>query len=189
MEAPVPALVRARLLFSALILVAFASAASAGTTAEQLVGLSRAGVSDDILITLIQSDGSTFQLSADDILKLHNGGLSDAVIRAMQATAKRTTPGSAPVNGDQQTKTEQQITTTTPAVVNVYQTVTQRVEPSSSAAVPVYQYPIFGMYTLPIAVPVYAAAPRPVVRPAPVYWGWGGQRRPDTWQEPVNRDK
>jgi len=156
---------------------------AAATTAEQLVGLSRAGLSDDILITLIQTDGSTFQLSADDILKLHTAGLSDAVIRAMQATSKRAAPAPAASKQEPQTQVEQ-VTTATPPVVNVYQTVTQHVEPpANTAPPPYYPYGAYGIYTWPIAVPVYTAVPRPAPRPAPVYWGWGGQRRPDTWAE------
>src|SRR5690606_29024948 len=37
---------------------------------------------------------------------------------------------------------------------------------------------------VPVYVPV-AVRPRvPVKEPEPVYWGFGGQRRPDTWKEP-----
>src|SRR4030095_11236778 len=65
--------------------------ATAATTAEQLVELMKAGLSDDILIALIQTDGSTFQLSAPEILSLHRQGLSERVILAMQETARRKT--------------------------------------------------------------------------------------------------
>jgi hypothetical protein len=157
------------------------TAASAATTAEQLVGLTRAGLSDDILISLIQTDGSRFQLSADDILKLHNDGLSDAVIRAMQATVRRPEVRAA-VAGP----TTTQATTVDPAasapVVNVYQTVTQHVDTPNPAAAPVYPNPYYGFFSFPIAVPVYVAASAPVVY-TPVYWGWGGTRRPDTWRD------
>ena len=47
----------------------------------------KAGLSDEVLIALIETDGSTFQLSANDILQLHKAGLSNAVILAMQKTA------------------------------------------------------------------------------------------------------
>ena len=60
----------------------FAATASAATTAAQLVDLSKAGLGDDVLVELIQTDGSTFQLSAADILSLHRQGLSDRVILA-----------------------------------------------------------------------------------------------------------
>lgn len=146
----------------------FSSVASAATTAEQLVALSRAGLSDDILIVLIQTDGSTFQLSADDILALHRQGLSNAVIRAMQETARKPAPVEEPVP-------PQPPQPAPPPVVNVHQTVTQRVEPSFAQSYP--------FYSVPVAVPVYVPrtiAPHAV---APVYWGFGGQRRPDSWDD------
>ena len=169
-----------RLLAIALVVLACSTSALAATTAEQLVELSRAGLGDDILIELIQSDGSTFQLAAADLLALHQQGLSDRVIRAMQATAKKK-PAPAPVVV---TPVEPQRSDPwhvsprpqEPPVVNVYQTVTQTVEaPSRHEPAP--------QYSVPIAVPVYLPAPvQP--RPAPpVYWGWNGQRRPDSWDD------
>jgi hypothetical protein len=152
--------------------------ASAATTASQLVDLSRAGLDDDILIALIQTDGSTFQLTAADILALHRQGLSDRVIRAMQATARTPMPMPAqdlsPVAAGE---ISDRPAPAPPAVVNVYQTVTQSVEAPAAQTFQPY-------YAIPIAVPVYVGAP--VVRTpraiTPTYWGWGGQRRPDSWQ-------
>ena len=74
---------------AALALIAFsADMAGAATTTDQLVALARAGLDDDVLIALIQTDGSVFQLTADDILELHRQGLSSRVILAMQQTAR-----------------------------------------------------------------------------------------------------
>jgi len=159
--------------------------AAAATTASQLVELMKAGLSDEILIALIQTDGSTFQLSAADILALHKQGLSNTVIRAMQETARKTPadrdPSSLAIEPRPlPTQSFQQIVepiVPTPAVVNVYQTVTQRVEPTQS-----YYQPAFPFIAVPVAVPVILR--RPVVtRSAPVFWGWGGQRRPDSWND------
>jgi hypothetical protein len=161
---------------------------SAGTTADQLVGLARAGLSDDILIALIQTDGSTFQLTADDILKLHNDGLSDAVIRAMQAVSVRQP---RPAATSQTAVVEPTVVAGTP-VVNISQTVSQHVDAPPPAPAyptypaygyPAYGYPAYGFFSFPIAVPVFVPAVAPVVHAAPVYWGWGGQRRPDTWRD------
>ena len=57
-----------------LLLGPVAGTAMAVTTA-QLVELAKAGLSDEVLIALIETDGSTFQLSAADILQLHRAGL------------------------------------------------------------------------------------------------------------------
>ena len=59
--------------------------------------------------------------------------------------------------------------------MNQTRTVTQRVEVTPDVERPVY-------------VPVYVAVPTKPVEvktDEPVYWGWGGQRRPDAWKEPV----
>lgn len=171
----------ARLSLAAVLLLGPAAGIAHAVTIPQLVALMREGLSDDVLVALIETDGSTFQLTAADILSLHRQGLSDKVILAMQKTARKipkaAEPESPAPSVDQ--PSVQQIVQPAPAVVNVYQTVTQRVEPGYAARVPVY---------VPIAVPV---AFRPVVvRPAqPVYWGWGGQRRPDSWQDAKPEDK
>jgi len=164
-------------LFAAAVLVLGPAAGIAhAVTIPQLVALMREGLSDDVLVSLIETDGSTFQLTAADILSLHRQGLSDKVILAMQKTAKKMpAPSSEP-------EVIQQVVQPAPSVVNVYQTVTQKVEPGYGGFAPVY--------AVPVAVPVVV---RPsVVRPAqPVYWGWGGQRRPDSWQDrpDANRSK
>ncbi len=157
-----------------------AGTAEAATSADQLVGLARAGLGDDVLIALIQTDGSTFQLSAADILALHKAGLSDAVILAMEQTASKTpaaavppvsvsapSPAESPAGGS---AVDRALVSQppAPAVVNVTQTVTQRVITSPAPPTQV-------VYTIPALVPVQK---KPV---PPVYWGWGGRRRPDTW--------
>lgn len=173
-----------RLTLATVVLAAAAGRASAATTAAQLIELSRAGLSDDILIALIQTDGSVFALTAQDILALHRAGLSDRVILAMQATARKRVPLPAPA--DDQTppaperverieRVERVEVVQPPPVVNVTQTVTQRVEPPAA-----YGYTPYG---LPIGLPVYLP-PRVTPRPEPpVYWGWGGKRRPDSWDD------
>jgi hypothetical protein len=73
-----------------------------------------------------------------------------------------------------------QPTAKAPVVVNVRQDVTQHVDqPQQQYAQPYYGgYPLgYSQYGGFIGAPVVN---RPVA--APVYWGWGGQRRPDSWQ-------
>lgn len=163
------------------LLALTAGTARAETTAAQLIELSRAGLSDDILIALIQTDGSTFQLSAADIIALHREGLSDKVIKAMIETARKPTEPPRPPAADDRGQETIQINQgapmpVAPSVVNVHQTVTQRVEPSPASRFPYY-------YSIPVTLPVYlpaAQTPRPTT---PVYWGWGGKRRPDSWDD------
>ena len=48
--------------------------------------LARAGVSDDVIIAQIQGSHTAFNLSAADIIDLHNSGVSDKVVNYMQGT-------------------------------------------------------------------------------------------------------
>jgi hypothetical protein len=156
---------------------------------RDLVELSKEGVSDAVLIALIETDGSRFKMSPDDIRSVRAQGLSDAVIVAMI----RTRPASAPLrDGAAESPDPVPVAEATvappqppaPVVlqappVTVTQTVTQRVEvPREHTRVE----------QVPVYVPVYVAAPRRPVeekKEEPVYWGWGGKRRPDAWPEPV----
>ncbi len=48
--------------------------------------LAKAGVSDDVIIAQIQGSHTAFNLSAADIIDLHNSGVSDRVVTFMQST-------------------------------------------------------------------------------------------------------
>ena len=48
--------------------------------------LAKAGVSDDVIIAQIQGSHTAFNLSAADIIDLHNSGVSDRVVTFMQGT-------------------------------------------------------------------------------------------------------
>ncbi|MBI5683688.1 MAG: hypothetical protein HZC54_01275 [Verrucomicrobia bacterium] len=47
--------------------------------------MSKAGISDDVIIQTIQSTGSKFQLTAQDVESLKRDGVSEGVLAAMQA--------------------------------------------------------------------------------------------------------
>lgn len=172
----------------------------AAVTVNDLVKLSAAGLGDDILIALIESDDSVFKLSADDILSLRAKGLSEKVILAMIQTSRKPqaqkparpardvvpapelpgadAPDVAPVEVAPPAPAPEPV----PVIVNVTQQVEQHVEAPRETS-RVVEVPV------PVAVPVYVPARvdrRPA--PAPVYWGFNGQRRPDTWKDP-GKDK
>ena len=48
--------------------------------------MAKAGVSDDVIIAQIQGSHTAFNLSAADIIDLHNSGVSDKVVNYMQST-------------------------------------------------------------------------------------------------------
>lgn len=146
-------------------------------TVHDLVALSREGVSDPILVALIETDGSKFTLSPDDVRGLRYQGLSDTVILAMIRTAKAKVPTEEPAPPVQMAPPADTVAAPQPVVVN--QHVVQKVE---------VQAPQRQVEYSPVYVPVYVSVPtKPVEvkKEEPVYWGWGGQRRPDAWKEPV----
>ncbi len=49
--------------------------------------MAQAGVSDDVIISQIQGTHTVFHLSTADLIDLHNSGVSDRVVNAMQGTA------------------------------------------------------------------------------------------------------
>lgn len=174
-----------RMLSSAILTLALMLGPAVGqasaVTVRDLVMLSQAGLSDEVLVALIESDGSRFQLVADEILDLRRQGLSEKVIIAMLRTS-RPAPEPAPARdgrgavidparGDPAARPAEPVRE--PPVVTVTQQVEQRVEVVSDRVETVY---------VPVAIPILAH-PVPLRRPPPepVYWGWGGKRRPDTW--------
>jgi hypothetical protein len=71
---------------------------------EDVLKLSRAQVSEDVMLTFIHNSGTIYNLAPKDIVYLHNEGVSDRVITAMldqrknvpAEMAARTAPPSAP---------------------------------------------------------------------------------------------
>jgi hypothetical protein len=53
---------------------------------QDVISLSKAGVSDSLIITMMNVSNSWFQLKTQDVLDLKTAGVSDAVINAMVQT-------------------------------------------------------------------------------------------------------
>ena len=136
---------------------------------HDLIDLSRSGLSDDILIALVESERSVFHLTAEDLKQLKAQGLSDRLLLhllqtpALREEAARVEAFERRLEVASQTPAPAPVRASDPEVV-----VVDRVE---TIAVPVY-------------VPVFVHPDRPAKPEAPVYWGWGGKRRPDAWKEP-----
>src|SRR5262245_7880587 len=75
----------------AAVLFAFVSAAAspaAAVTIEQVVGLKRSGVSDAVILALIDRDRTVFTLAPEQIVALQREGLSEALIIALLRTGQ-----------------------------------------------------------------------------------------------------
>ena len=173
---------------SALLIVIAATPASA-VTIRDLLNLKNAGLSDDILIALMESDGSVFYLTADEVISLRRQGLSERVLLAMIETGKKLQqqqpPAVAPDMALESPVYEQ--IAQPPLTLQVSQVNEQYVEqPQSRYADYPMTYPYAYPFGYPIAVPVFVSTVdrlhgKDIGRREPVYWGFGGQRRPDSW--------
>jgi len=65
---------------------------------QQIVNLSKAGMSDDFIHTYISNSGRSYALSVDDIIYLHQQGVSDGVIQALMQPPSAASANVAPVN-------------------------------------------------------------------------------------------
>jgi hypothetical protein len=170
--------------FVGLVTLGPAASQAFAVSVRDLIELTREGVTDAVLVALIETDGSRFTLNADAIRDLRNQGLSDTVIVAMIRTARPARDNPHPVKAappvetdDRESPVASPARTESRRPVVVEQHVTQQVEVRTTREV-----------ERPVYVPVYVAVPtRPVEvkKEEPVYWGWGGKRRPDAWPEPV----
>ncbi|HEU5397206.1 MAG TPA: YXWGXW repeat-containing protein, partial [Verrucomicrobiae bacterium] len=66
-------------------------------TISDIKALVRAGVSDDVIISQIKNSNTAFHLSANDIIDLHDSGVSDRVIDYMINTANSAAAAPPPV--------------------------------------------------------------------------------------------
>jgi len=159
---------------------------AAAVSVEDLFSLKANGLSDEVLVALIETDGSVFRLSPEDVVALHKRGLGEKVILAMIASARRRMPSaseSLPASPGE-TRDSEGARTGYPSVVSpISQTIVQHVEVSQPARV--IEVPV--VVPFPIAVPVVPA--KPVKPPKPVYWGFGGKPRPDSWQPAPQKDE
>jgi len=179
------------------VLLAVTLAAALGGAAEALtirdvIELSRAGLSDDVILALIEVDGGVYPTDAATLKQLKTSGVSDRVMIALVRSGReRVEPPPVPQALPVSEPPEPQV------VVIDHHDPVERVR-EVPVAVPVY-IPVQtgsrrrlhdagrvqgGPFDASNFVPFQSGPPaaRPVApKSEPVYWGWGGKRRPDTW--------
>jgi len=159
------------------LLLGVAVRPAAAVTVDELVNLKANGLGDDILVALVETDGSVFHLSAADIIAVKKLGLSDTVILAMIRTAQPPLPAVPDDVMPTPTITPAPVTSAAPASQPAFEPVV--VPPAPAPVIVHVPVPVAVPVAIPVAVPV--VIPVKAQEPAPVYWGWGGQRRPDSW--------
>jgi hypothetical protein len=150
------AAIRTLLFVAALLVPASASA----VTVRDIIELAKAGLSDDILIAVIDADRTVFALEKDQILELKQAGVSKAVLLKMLRTRREfaTVPELPEVTDIQPPQPEVVVIGSQPA------------PPPVTVVVPQYflvPYSIWGVPTHHTPRP----APQPVL--APEYRGFG----------------
>jgi hypothetical protein len=183
-------------LFLLPLITLFPPAASA-LTVRDVIELTRSGLGEDILLALVEVDPSVFPIDTQTLKRLKEAGVSQRVIVAMIRSGRTQPPLSAepgmPAVMEEAMTPEPQV-----IVIDHHDSPQVREVP---VAVPVYvPIPVSNRRVhidnraRDVPDPVDAAH-RPVVRSddiqdtynrrgqsQPVYWGFGGQLRPDAWQ-------
>src|SRR5262245_46210492 len=183
-----------------LVVLALTAGRAEAVTLRDIMELSKAGLSDSVLLALIEVDRSLFAIDTATIKKLKEAGVSDVVIVAMIRSGREQPPEPPPAP---------------PVVVDPQ-------DPPNEPRIVVIdhhdapQAPV--VYPVPVAVPVYAPfaatglvdgavrrnsnvvkatvqtdqgivrarVPLPIncVNAQPVFWGFGGKLRPGSWEPP-----
>ena len=168
-------------------------------TVREVIQLTRAGLGEEVLLALIEIDQRVFPVDPETLRMLKDAGVSEKVIVAMVKSGR--TPPPAALTPDPVAITPPPPAPEPQVVVIEHETPVVREVPVAVpvyVAVPTHRFPqaLYNTGVIHTSRPVLdnrTPAPdnrtmidgRPVhqVKPAePVYWGWGGKRRPDSWQ-------
>ena len=71
-------------------------AASAQVTKEDLKKLSAAGISDEVILSYVKSNGGVAKLSADDVIELKQAGASEKLLSSVLAGVPAAAPMQVP---------------------------------------------------------------------------------------------
>ena len=66
-------------------------------TPQDVVAMTQAGLSDDVIATHVRANGMAQPLAANDLINLRNMGVRDSVINVMQQTPPRGVPSNQPL--------------------------------------------------------------------------------------------
>ena len=183
-----------RILIALIAVITLTAGRAEAVTIRDLIELSKAGLSDDVLIALIEVDRRVFTVDTPTLKQLKEAGVSDPVIVALIRSGRTPRPEPAPAVAPEPQPRQ-------PEVI-----VVEHRDPQPAPAPAPTAYPV------PVAVPVYVPVPTtsrglgrretvttvlptdqglvkariPVppncVKAEPVYWGFGGKLRPGSWE-------
>ncbi len=179
---------------------------------RDLVELSRAGLSDEILLAVLEADPTIFDLDAGTIIEIRAAGLSERVIAAMLRSGRALAADESESALDRNAFVSTHpyawnLDGTQPGVV----VIGGRPEPRPEPIVLYVPVPVFGFTHHVLQDRTRATRPAintqrgfgrfmnegfrlgvgasPASPPGgePVYWGWGGRKRPGSWNVAPSR--
>lgn len=173
-----------RVLLIVLMVFSLSAARAEAVTAKDIIDLTRAGLGEEVLLALIEVDGSLFTIDTDTLKSLKSAGVTDRVIEAMVRSG-RTTQATPPSPAFEPQPAQPQV-----VVIEHERPVVQQVAVPVPVYVPVYsrlrRYDQHAQQVQPFdPSPGFGADAPPQYRQKPVepvYWGWGGKLRPDAWK-------
>lgn len=170
------------LMFVALLTAPTHLMAQQPVTTRDIVELSKAGLGEEVLLALIEVHRPVFPVDTVALKNLKDAGVAANVIVAMVRSGRELPPVAVNVED------------TTPAPAAAPQVVYLEPDQYEQPAPRVRYEERVRELAVPVYVPVFSHYSRPIVRPEPkpaepVYWGFGGKRRPDTWKEAADVQK
>jgi hypothetical protein len=186
-----------RIVFALITAIALTAGRAEAVTIRDLIELSKAGLSDPVLLALIEVDRSVFSIDTATLKQLKDAGVSDAVIVALIRSGRQPRPEPVAAPAPEPLPRERE-----PEVI-----VIDHRDPPASAPAPApvaYPYPV----AVPVYVPVQSPSrrfrdtvttviptdqglvrarvpvPQNCIKAEPVYWGFGGKLRPGSWEPP-----
>lgn len=188
-----------RLLLALILLITSAASAGAQTlTTRDVIELSKAGLSEPVLLALIEVNRSVFPIDRETLKTLKDAGVAPNVIVAMLRSGRDLPVAPQP---------EPQVQSQPPFIVHhddregtsrereLERELERARERELELEIARARADRRGaQYVVPVAVPVYVPVPvrrREPHKPVePVYWGWDGKLRPDAWKpEPPKHPK
>jgi hypothetical protein len=142
--------------------------------AAEVVKLSRAQVSEEVIVSYVQNSGSTYGLGSDDIVRLRSEGVSDRVINTMLDHHKQVMETAQMTVSPPPVYAQNDANSTAPEATQPAQTYVQPAQTPAQAA------PASSVYVIPYpqATPAYYGySYRPYYSPyyyAPPYYGYYG---------------
>jgi hypothetical protein len=182
------------------VVVVLTPARAAAVTLQEIIELTRAGVSDEVLIALIEVDRRVFPVDPETLSKLKKAGVSERVMVAIVKSGRTPIPEpvvseAAPrVPADPQVivvEREPPVVREVVVPVPVYVAVgtrsrTRHRDLSITSAASPYIQPFVRHHVQSLDRPIVWATDTPPDKSRkaaePVYWGWGGKLRPDAWK-------